>query len=194
MKGGEQSPPFLFVINTLIKLLTLIHTITMNKPFATLLSGTTLNNKETNTSTEVTPPTKKIQRGKRYEQDPYNETQNLLYSRALFGLSIYSKEDIKLMHPSKRNRIKAVHKKAQRIINLWKQEIIIELSNFLLQDLFQDSPMIEEILTNSKYNTPYDNFTCRLSFKTLKMTKPMIIDRFIEKGVLPKDFNSINRL
>ena len=64
-----------------------------------------------------------------FEKDPYSQQQNLLYKRAMFGLNIYSKEEIQQMHWQKRKRIKKVQIRAQKELNLWKQELVNNLTN-----------------------------------------------------------------
>ena len=59
----------------------------------------------------------------------YTEHQNFLYNRALYGLSIYTPEEVVIMAPEKRKRIIQIHKKTQKILNLWKQEIVNTLAN-----------------------------------------------------------------
>jgi len=61
-----------------------------------------------------------------YEQDRFNAYQNFLYKRALFGLSVYSKEEIDAMHYAKKKRIAGVHLRAQKVLNICKKENIIE--------------------------------------------------------------------
>lgn len=131
---------------------------------------------------------------KRFEKDPYTEDQNFLYNRALYGLSVYTEEEIKTMNPQKRNRIKAVHKRAQICINRWKQEIIIALSDSFFKNRFPDSPITKELLECPECRAIDDSFRCRLTFKSLKITKAMVIERLIRDGILPKDFNHLNQL
>lgn len=132
----------------------------------------------------------KARRPSRYEQDPYNEYQNFLYNRALSGLASYSKEEVEVMHWEKKKRIVKVHIKAQTVINIWKQEIVNVLSNYLFTTIFPDSPITKE-LTGKFGNVTDENYINKMSFKLLKITKPMIIERFIQEGVLPKNFNEL---
>ena len=55
---------------------------------------------------------KKIQ----FEKDPFNSYQNFLYKRALFGLSVYQKDELEKMHWDKKRRIEKVHQRAQKSV------------------------------------------------------------------------------
>lgn len=133
----------------------------------------------------------KAKRPSRYEQDPYNEYQNFLYNRALSGLAVYSKEEIDKMHWEKRKRIIKVHIKSQTVINIWKQQIVNVLSNYFFTTIFPDSPLTKE-LTGKFGNVTDETYINKMPFKLLKITKPMIIERFIEEGILPKNFNELS--
>ena len=132
-------------------------------------------------------------KGKRYssyEKDPYNQYQNFLYKRALFGLKTYSQEEIKEMHPQKCERITRVNIKAQRELNLWKQEKIIEATNKLFS-LFTRSSLAKDLI--NLYSKPDPKFTSKLNFKDLGINKEDIIDRLIQKKVLPTDFLTLKQ-
>ena len=86
----------------------------------------------------------------------YNNYQNFLYRRALFGLKYrgYTKSKLEQLGPQKIEAIKRHHRKAQNILNLWKQEKVIELSNKLF-GLFHKSSLAEEII--DLYSDPDPN-------------------------------------
>lgn len=123
-----------------------------------------------------------------YEKDPYNNYQNFLYKRALYGLSVYTKEEIKVMHWEKKRRIEAVHEKAQKVLNLWKQEIVNELSTYLFRTFFPKCEYAKCLLENTETDPLYIN---DLTFKELKITKEQIIDKLIEFKVLPVTFRTL---
>lgn len=130
--------------------------------------------------------------GKRYsttfEQDPYSEYQNFLYKRALFGLKMYTPDEIKSMHPDKRKRIKKVHKRAQHVLNIWKQEILIELTNKIL-GIFNKDSLAGELI--DLYSEPDPKFVSKTSFKELGISKDMVVDKLLEEKVLPDNFKSL---
>jgi aryl-alcohol dehydrogenase-like predicted oxidoreductase len=126
----------------------------------------------------------------RIELEELSEYQNHLYHRALFGLSIFSQEEIKKMNKEKRKRIIKVHKKTQKVLNIWKQEVVLALSNNFFMTIFPDSPMTKTLLDVHSETDP--TYKCTLSFKTLKMNKSSIIERLITEGILPHNFNNLN--
>lgn len=124
----------------------------------------------------------------KYEQDKYTQYQNYLYKRALYGLKSLSKEEIDSMSEQKLKRIKRVNRKAQSVINVYKQKITILYSNILFEKFFPNSPYTEFLLNNTETDT---NFINKLNFKDLNIHKDDIIKVFIEEGVLPKNFMEI---
>ena len=123
------------------------------------------------------------------EVKSYSEYQNSLYQRALFGLKLYTQTEIKEMHWQKRKRIQKVHKRTQKELNLWKQEKLISLTNKIF-GLFSNSSTASEII--NVYSEPDPNFVCRASFKDLDICKEQIVDRLLNKGILPHNFHTIN--
>jgi len=129
--------------------------------------------------------------GKRYGtvvHTMFNNYQNFLYNRALFGLSVYSQDDIKEMHWDKRKRIVKVHKRAQQTLNLWKQEInnhrIVNLFKKLFPEISITSPITQSLLGPE----PDPEIVCKLSFKDLRITKEAITQKLMLDGILPRNF------
>ena len=121
-----------------------------------------------------------------------NKHQNFLYNRALYGLSTYSPEEVVIMLPEKRKRILQIHKKTQKILNLWKQEIVNILANKIFTDIFPDTEFTR-CLTEF-YGTAGDpEYINNMSFKMLKISKQEIISKLIESKILPKNFNELNQ-
>ena len=114
-----------------------------------------------------------------------NQYQNHLYHRAIFGLSIYSQDEIKNMHSKKRKRIIKVSKRTQSILNLWKQEIIIAMTNKFFSEIFPGMAITNALLSDS---TVDPSVRCNLSFKLLKIKKPAIIQKLLCEGILPENF------
>jgi hypothetical protein len=126
----------------------------------------------------------------RFEKDPYNSYQNFLYNRALFGLSIYSQDEISKMSIEKKKRINKSYKKCQVVVNLLKQEVTNQMANDFFVRIF---PGME--ITNSLVNyfgtEGHPDHVNNMSFKMLKINKPLVIVRLIERKVLPKNFNQL---
>ena len=124
---------------------------------------------------------------KNFEKDPYNKHQNFLYNRAMYGLSIYSRDEVQEMDLQKKKRIVRLHKQTQTILNLWKQEIVNTLANKLFTDIFPRMDITNTLV--EKFGIEGDpEYVNKMSFKMLNITKPQIVDKLIEAKVLPKNF------
>lgn len=122
----------------------------------------------------------------------YSDHQNFLYNRALHGLSMYKPEEVVIMNPEKRKKILQIHKKTQKILNLWKQEIVNICANKLFTDIFPDMEITKCLV--ECYGTQGDpEYINNMSFKSLKINKEQIISYLIEKKILPKNFNELNQ-
>jgi hypothetical protein len=124
----------------------------------------------------------------RYEQDNYNQYQNYLYKRALYGLSSINQEELDTMCGKKKQRIINVYKRAQVVLNTLKQQVTINYSNFIFKTLFPKSPITQFLLSETETDTTFKNV---LNFKDLGIDKQQIITIFIAEGVLPRNFLSL---
>lgn len=125
-----------------------------------------------------------------YETDGYSQYQNYLYKRALYGLSALSEQELDKMCSKKRQRVINVYKKAQIVLNKFKQQVTIQYSNFIFKTLFPNSPVTNLLLSDTEVD---ENFKNTLSFKDLGINKEQIISIFITEGILPKNFLSLKR-
>ena len=126
-----------------------------------------------------------------YERDPYSQQQNFLYKRALFGLSVYTQEEIETMHWQKRKRIQKVHKRTQRELNLWKQELINDWTNKLFNTLFPDQNITRYLIGEGSFVD--SEFKSTVSFPDLGIQKEDIITKLISAGTLPANFNTLGK-
>lgn len=106
----------------------------------------------------------------------------------MFGLKVYNSEELAKLPEPKKKRIIRVHKKCQRVLNLWKQEITIGWSNELFRHYFGEHPFLKIFFDNTD---PDPKFVNKLHFKDLNITKDMIVKKLMESGVLPPNFYSI---
>jgi fructose-bisphosphate aldolase class 1 len=123
-----------------------------------------------------------------YEQDGYNQYQNYLYKRALYGLNALTEQELATMCSKKKQRIINVYKKAQVVINKLKQQATIKYTNFIFKTLFPKSPITQALLADNETD---DKLINTLNFKDLNIDKSQIIAIFISEGVLPKNFLSL---
>jgi hypothetical protein len=123
-----------------------------------------------------------------YETDQYNQYQNYLYKRALYGLSALTQDELATMCSKKKQRVINVYKKAQLVINKLKQEATIKYTNFIFETLFPNSPITQALISETETD---DSLINKLNFKDLGIEKRDIITIFIAEGVLPKNFLSL---
>jgi len=123
-----------------------------------------------------------------YETDKYSTYQNYLYKRALYGLEALEQKELATMCSKKKQRIINVYKRAQVVLNKFKQELSIQYTNLLFKTLFPNSPITDALLANSETDEKFKN---TLTFKDLGIEKKDIISIFISKGILPKNFLSL---
>jgi len=126
----------------------------------------------------------------KYEIDKYSQYQNYLYKRALYGVRSLSKEEFEKTCKKKRFRISNVHRRAQRVLNEAKQRKVISVTNNLFSKWFPDTVFTKFMLNNTETDYKFKN---TLNFKDLNIDKDQIISIFIDEGILPKNFLSLNR-
>jgi len=127
-----------------------------------------------------------------YERDRFTPYQNLLYKRALFGLKIYDEKEVKKIHKQKKARIIKTHQKAQKSLNVMKQEFMIQFTNRIFEVWFPKCTLTKQLLSLSDDIDP--QFINKMDLKTLGIRKEHVIERFITDGVLPKDFHQRKEL
>jgi hypothetical protein len=126
-----------------------------------------------------------------YEKDEFNNYQNFLYKRALFGLSVYSKEDLSIMHWDKKKRIQKVHIRTQNVLNLWKQEIVNSTVNKIFSTLFHHSSFVKDMV--EKFGDDTDpNYISKVNFKDLGIEKRQVVTKLIQERILPVNFYELS--
>ncbi len=132
--------------------------------------------------------------GKKYSLVEYtalNNVQTFLYNRALFGLSVYTQDEIKEMHWEKRKRILKVHKRTQTALNTWKQQVTNAINSKIITTLFPKSTFANDFAGAIEETDP--DFINKLSFKQLGISKKSIIDKLIREGILPANFYQLKQ-
>jgi len=125
-----------------------------------------------------------------YETDGYSQYQTYLYKRALYGLDALTQQELATMCSKKKQRIINVYKRAQVVLNKFKQELTIQYTNLLFKRLFPNSPLTDALLANTETDEKFKN---TLTFKDLGIEKKDIISIFISEGILPKNFLSLDK-
>jgi len=122
-----------------------------------------------------------------YEKDEFNPQQNFLYKRVLFGLGVYSEEELTKMHWDKKKRILKVHSRAQTVLNIWKHQLSNQWTADLLTSLFWNSNFAKEY-ADKFVNEVDPTYISNLEFKSLGVSKKEIVNKLIEEKVLPYNF------
>jgi hypothetical protein len=119
-----------------------------------------------------------------------NSNQTELYRRAMYGLKIYPQETVRAMTNLQRRKITKKCKRAQSVLNIWKQEICNSMANKLIAKHFKMTPVVETFIgLHADYvDVEYVN---NLSFKDLGIKRVDIIRKFIREGILPNNFYDI---
>ena len=124
-----------------------------------------------------------------FEKDPYSQQQNFLFKRAVHGLGVYDKAEIKDMHWQKRKRIIKVHKRTQRVLNIWKQELTNIYTSYLFAEMLNDTQSFKQTLVEGSETDP--EFKNTIPFATLGVDKDAIVAKLLSVGVLPSNFHSL---
>lgn len=127
-----------------------------------------------------------------YNHDSFNEYQNFLYNRALYGLTIFSYEELQMMHWEKKKRISKIHLRTKQVLNIWKQEV----TNIIFDKIFRPKLETSKVEFTKEFLELYVKETDpdlenKIPLKTLGITKKSIVSKLIKEGILPKDFNEL---
>ena len=112
--------------------------------------------------------------------------QNKLYKQVLYGLKGLTDVELKALTFKEQEKIKKVHIKAQHVLNIWKQECIVAISNYAIELLYQNKTLNQWFKQNTESDS---NYICRTTFSELRITRTMIIKKLIESKVLPCNFS-----
>lgn len=116
-----------------------------------------------------------------------NPYQHQLYKKAIYGLKMYTAEELEKMHWKKKRHVQRITRRVQTCINMLKQERVNIMCNAIYEQLFPDSIIAKYTLSTSNIATD-QKFINTLDLKSLGISKRDMINRFIKKGLLPKDF------
>lgn len=127
------------------------------------------------------------------EEDPsktFNIKQKALYSEAMYGFKAFTAEEMQNMSEKKKLSVTITYTKAQRILNRWKQSMLFEGIDSMLNAIFPKSPVIKQFTDVKGYN---DDVPKReeISFKDLGISQKSVIDKLMEYNILPENFYSL---
>lgn len=115
-----------------------------------------------------------------------NSYQNFLYNRVMFGLSVYSQDEIENMHWEKRKRIVKVQKRTREVLNVWKQQIANVMTMRFFERVFPKTEFTAHFIETVNDIDP--TFKGTLDLKLLGITKKDIVNKLITEGILPNNF------
>lgn len=115
-----------------------------------------------------------------------NSYQHFLFKRVLHGLNVYTKEEVQKLHWDKKRRISKVWKRSQKEINAWKQMICNKKVNDYFSRTFKGRIM--EYIISFPATEVLEDYNNKLSFKELNIEYEDVIYLFMSKGLLPKNY------
>jgi hypothetical protein len=101
---------------------------------------------------------------------------------------MYDKTEIENMHWDKKRRVKKVWRKGQEVLNEFKQYVCYKDANKIFS-IFKHSPLAKGFL-----DTPFEyvpSIRNKMTLKEVNLTYEDVIIKFMEKGLLPKNFLSL---
>jgi len=119
------------------------------------------------------------------EAPVFNKLQQRLYAETVYGVSMYTQAELAKIPGKKRHEIITTFKKAQQILNDWKQQIVEHKVVGFMDKLF---PRSSTVRVFNSITGPESGLKCRLSFKELGINQRMIAEKLVEAGLLPANF------
>ena len=124
------------------------------------------------------------------ENPGFNPMQEKLYAEAMYGLNFYTAAEIKVMPVEKKRHVIVLYTRVQKMLNMWKQEIIGKQVDHFFATLFPNSPFTKFLLENEFYDKSLE---CPLSLRDLGVTSEKVIaEKLVESRLLPYNFFKLN--
>jgi len=124
--------------------------------------------------------------GNKYKGKFYqNKAQQQAYRVALYGLSVFTPEEVKEIPFLKKAKITNNQQKVQQFLDKWKQEICHQKLGSFLTTFFSHSKLASELANYDYYDSNNKN---KLDFKELGITKDMIVKKLILAKLLPNNY------
>lgn len=114
--------------------------------------------------------------------------QNKLYKKVLYGLKGLTPKEMSSLSEKEKLQIKNLHIKTQHVLNIWKQECIIAVSNYAIELLYQNKTLNQWFKQNVECDS---NYICRTKFSELRITRTMIIKKLMDSKILPDNFSDL---
>ncbi len=118
-----------------------------------------------------------------------NKTQKLMFNTLIHGYGAYAKEDIKKMSKQEKYMIEKSWNIAQKVINDFKIEVVDNVSNKLINDIFT-----VYFPKHVKFATSFASSKSETNIMTLSqcgLTYDELVIRFMREKLLPSNFFSL---
>lgn len=130
-----------------------------------------------------------------------NEYQYDLYKAAMYGLSAYSNNQLYKMSYQEKRKIRSFHERVQRVLNLWKQQVVNQLFEQLCSIPLNKFPenVFDKVFKSTKIGVRNfgkrtdEMFQCTLTFEQLKINRKQIIQKLIQERIFPENFFELNK-
>lgn len=119
-------------------------------------------------------------------ENGFNPIQEKLYAEAMYGLNFYTAEELKTMPAEKKRYVVVLYTRVQKVLNMWKQEIITKQVDHFFLTLFPNSPFTKFLVENEYYDK---NLECTLTLRDLGITsEKFIAEKLVQSKLLPFNF------
>lgn len=130
-----------------------------------------------------------------------NEYQHQLYKTAVLGLKAFTKKELYRMSIATKKKIVEFYKKAQVVLNRWKQQLVNEMFEQLCSIdciKFDYNPFQkvfdETVIGIRRFGHQIDDTVeCTLTFAQLKISREQVIQKLIDEKVLPTNFYKLQK-
>lgn len=125
-----------------------------------------------------------------YQKIGENLTQQKAYRIALYGLSVFTPDELSSLSFLEKNRIVTNQKKVQRLLDKWKQEICHKKIGSFVTKFFKmtDSLKNKDLFKFATYDYYDSNNKNKMDFKDLGINKDMIVQKLMSAGLLPRNY------
>lgn len=117
----------------------------------------------------------------------FNPRQQKLYKYLIYGIEGVPKPELLEMTQEKKQEIITRHRKAQKVINQYKNEVVASYCDKIFGELFWNSDVAKEMIAYSKDPESLQEENT-LSFRELGIKKHHVAGKLIEFGLLPVNF------
>jgi hypothetical protein len=114
----------------------------------------------------------------------FNKMQQTLYAKTVYGLSYYTRSELKKLPKTRLQQLEDQHQQIQELLNKWKTEVMHSKLDNILLALFPKSPIVKAITGLQ----PENKHVSTKSFKELGINQVQIAHKLMSEGYLPENF------